>query len=288
MATRATDALTWLSRQWERVEDRAHLRDDTATQSGILPDETHKKRGGYHVSRQDQPKNNYSVVRVDDRPGCGPSDAAAAIDMTYARTADLAACHERLRVMWRNRTTHPAAKFINAWCGWDGSGGPGRYDVVTGAVSSATDDHKWHIHLEVRRRYVENMDAMRAVLAVLSPEGAKSVDTMWLEKDPYGSVSGSGTMVEYLRHVTAALLGGSLPPGTSENGVVPTLTRVEAAIPAILAAAQAPHPAVLTEEDRRSIALMVSQEIGGKLDRLLAAMAKAGEAVAEVDDQPTA
>jgi hypothetical protein len=167
MTTRATDALTWLSRQWEAVIDSATRRDDAATQAGIVGDARHRASGGYHISRQDNPAGNYSTIRADDRAGCGPSDAAAAVDMTYARTADLAATHERLRVVWRNRATNPAAKYINAWCGWDGQGSAGRYDMVSGKVSTATDDHKWHIHLEIRRRYVEDMDAMRAILAAL-------------------------------------------------------------------------------------------------------------------------
>lgn len=181
MSTRATAALIWLSQQWEATVDSATRRTDAATQAGIVGDAAHRKRGGYHISRQDNPAGNYSIIRADDRAGCGPDDAAAAIDMTYARTADLAATHERLRVVWRNRATHPAARYLNAWCGWDGHGSAGRYDLVTGKVSTATADHKWHIHLEVRRRYVNDMIAMRTILDAIT--GTNMEDTVSWETE---------------------------------------------------------------------------------------------------------
>jgi hypothetical protein len=61
-------------------------------------------------------------------------------------------------------------KYINAWNGWDGQGDAGRYDVVKGTVGTATSDHKWHIHLEIRRRYVNDMNAMRAILSMIKGE----------------------------------------------------------------------------------------------------------------------
>lgn len=175
MGTRATAELRWFSEQWEAGEDAAHLRDDAATQSGIVGDSAHPN--GYHISRQDQPHDNYSVIRPDDRPGNGPDDAAAAVDMTYARTADLVAAYGRLCEVWRNRGTHPAARYLNAFNGWDGNGSAGRRDLVTGSLSTSDSSHKWHIHLEFRRRYVTDMAAMRAVLAVLIPAATTTPTT---------------------------------------------------------------------------------------------------------------
>lgn len=160
MATLSTSALNWLADEWEKVYNSAVL-------SGIVGDLAHKARGGYHISRQDQPSNNYSVTRADDK--LGPSDRAAAIDMTM-NTADIKKCHIRLRDIWKNRANDPRMKYINAWNGWDGQGSAGRYDVITGKVGTATADHKWHIHLEIRRRYVNDMDAMRAILSMLKGE----------------------------------------------------------------------------------------------------------------------
>lgn len=171
MSTRATEELRWFSVQWA-AGDRG------ATQSGIVGDASHRASGGYHISRQDQPKTNYSVTRPDDRPGNGPDNAAAAVDMTYARTADLVAAYGRLCEVWRNRHTHPTAKYLNAFNGWDGNGSAGRRDLVTGSLSSSDSSHKWHIHLEFRRKYVTDMAAMRAVLAVLVPAASQATPNM--------------------------------------------------------------------------------------------------------------
>lgn len=160
MATLSTSSLNWLAGQWENVYSSAVL-------SGIVGDLAHKARGGYHISRQDQSSTNYSVTRKDDK--LGPSDRASAIDMTMS-TADIIKCHKRLRGFWQNRSRDIRMKYINAWNGWDGDGDAGRYDVVTGSVSTASSDHKWHIHLEIRRRYVNDMNAMKAILSMLKGE----------------------------------------------------------------------------------------------------------------------
>lgn len=166
MATLSTTSLNWLAHEWEKVYK-------TAVLSGIVGDLAHKARGGYHISRQDQPKGNYSVIRADDKPGNGPNDRAAAIDMTMS-TADMIKCHTRLRNLWKNRANDPRFKYVNAWNGWDGQGDAGRYDVVKGTISFASADHKWHIHFEIRRKYVNDMNAMRAILSLLKGESIET------------------------------------------------------------------------------------------------------------------
>jgi len=162
MTTLSTTSLNWLAGQWEDVYTSAVL-------SGIVGDLAHAARGGYHISRQDQSSTNYSVIRADDKSGNGPSDRAAAIDMTMS-TADIIKCHTRLRTFWKNND--PRMKYINAWNGWDGEGDAGRYDVVKHTIGVASADHKWHIHLEIRRKYVNDMTAMKAILSMLKGEAS--------------------------------------------------------------------------------------------------------------------
>jgi hypothetical protein len=164
MSTLAPAMLSELARTWETYYKSAAL-------SGIVGDTAHKARGGYHISREDQPKTNYSVIRPDDKPGNGPNDRAAAIDMTLS-TADIIKCHTQLRNFWK--ANDPRLKYINAWNGWDGAGDAGRYDVVKHTIETASSDHKWHIHLEIRRKYVNDTTAQKAILSLLRGESLAS------------------------------------------------------------------------------------------------------------------
>jgi hypothetical protein len=140
----------------------------TAVCSGICGDAAHQLRGGYHIARNAQPPTNYSVIRPDDRPGNGPNDAAAAIDMSMS-TADMVLCTRRLLAVFSN-DRDPRRKYINAFNGWLGLGNAQRWDFVSRTVTRASSDHKWHIHLEIRRLYVNNASAMKAILSALRGE----------------------------------------------------------------------------------------------------------------------
>ncbi|MEU5668942.1 hypothetical protein ABZ749_00965 [Micromonospora sp. NPDC047753] len=162
MATRATPVLTGIAANWKKLYPSAVI-------SGIVGDTRHAKRGGYHISIEDQVnRSDYSVTRPDDKapPGTWPRDCASAIDMNLS-LADMRLCHARLCAVWRNRANDPRARYLNAHNGWDGTGNPGRYDWYAGTVSTATDDHEWHVHLELRRRYVNDPKAAAAVLSIL-------------------------------------------------------------------------------------------------------------------------
>lgn len=161
MSTVATPEVRQLAKDWE-----AKCGLSSAVISGIVGDLAHKARGGYHISRTDQPSTNYSVTRPDDK--AGPSDAAAAIDMTMS-TADMKTCTIRLEKAYSN-ATDPRRKYLNAFNGWTGTGDAKRYDVVARKIVWATADHKWHVHMEIRRRYVNSMVAMKAILSILKGE----------------------------------------------------------------------------------------------------------------------
>jgi hypothetical protein len=134
--------------------------------SGIVGDVAHAASGGYHISIQDQPSNNYSVIRPDDKapPGTWPRNTAAAIDQSMNR-ADMIICYKRVRAVWADHTDS-RRKYFNAFNVWDGSGDAVRLDFVANVAVFADDTHKWHTHGELRRRYVNDLKACRAWLSM--------------------------------------------------------------------------------------------------------------------------
>jgi hypothetical protein len=140
----------------------------SAVCSGISGDRRHQEAGGYHIGRKFQSARNYSVVRPHDRPGKGPADGAAAVDITMGRR-DMMLCTARLAAAWRN-TRDPRRKYLNAFNGWDGSGSATRYDVYARRTKPATRDHKWHIHCEIRRAYILSAVAVDAIISIIRGE----------------------------------------------------------------------------------------------------------------------
>lgn len=159
MATIATPQLKKLAADWEKLYKSAEF-------SGIVGDAAHALRGGYHISRQDQGAQNYSVTRPDDRLGRG--DAAAAIDMTL-NESDMVLCTNRLIALFADKSD-PRRQYLNAFNGWVGSGSAKRYDIVANRVGTATSDHRSHVHAEVRRRYTESTIAINAIHSGLKGE----------------------------------------------------------------------------------------------------------------------
>jgi len=156
MTTVETPAMAQFAKDWARLYSSAKF-------LGIVGDARHLARGGYHISREDNASDNYSMVRPDDR--YGPVNAASAIDMGLSRT-DMINCTRRLVAAYNN-PTDPRRKYVNAFNGWLGSGDATRYDFYARKTKTATDDHKTHIHLEFRRRFCNSAVAMGAVLSIL-------------------------------------------------------------------------------------------------------------------------
>ncbi len=165
MSTNAHDTTKWIATQWENAYASAVL-------SGIVGDEAHQKSGGYHISIENNSSTNYSVTRPDDKapPGTWPRNLAAAIDMSMSST-DMKLCSDRLWNAWYDQTD-PRRVYINGFNGWFNDGGPAkRYDFVTQQISETSSDHKWHVHLEIRRRYVTEMEpAAKAIVSILIGE----------------------------------------------------------------------------------------------------------------------
>jgi hypothetical protein len=161
MSTRAYDNLRRLCVGIEGVFP-------SAVCAGIAGDARHRRRGGYHQSRTDNPARNYSIVRTADGPGQGPDDAASAFDISMD-ARDMVTATQRLARVWAN-AADPRRKYLNAFNGWLGTGDAQRYDMITLAVKRASPDHKWHIHVEVRRRFVLSAVMVKAVLSALRGE----------------------------------------------------------------------------------------------------------------------
>lgn len=164
MATKAHPVTWYIATNWESYYASAVL-------SGIVGDEAHQRGGGYHISIENNRATNYSVIRPDDKapPGTWPRDLAAAIDMSM-NPNDMNVCSSRLWHVW-NDTSDPRRIYLNGFNGWFNDGGPAkRYDFVTQGISTTTSDHKWHVHNEIRRRYVTDMFAANAILSILRGE----------------------------------------------------------------------------------------------------------------------
>lgn len=135
----------------------------SAVCSGIVGDKRHTR--GYHRGRRFVVPDDYSVVRPDDRTGRGPDDGAAGIDITMSRR-DMITATARLGAAFRD-ADDPRRKYLNAANGWDGDGPAVRLDFYARRRSEASPDHRWHLHLEKRRRYIRARVANAAILSIL-------------------------------------------------------------------------------------------------------------------------
>ena len=160
-----SEALEYVADHWE---NRCGYK--SAVLSGIYPDEAHQRTGGYHPTvkqlRAFGLDKDYSNVRPDDRNF--NVDYCAAIDMSMS-TADMKRCYKRVRRVWDDRSD-TRRRYLNAINSWKGSGDATRMDFFANTVSWASADHKWHNHLEFRRRWVLSMTAAKAIVSVLKGE----------------------------------------------------------------------------------------------------------------------
>jgi hypothetical protein len=159
MTTLASDWIRWFAAEWDASYGSAVL-------SGIVGDKAHARTGGYHISIEDQPSNNYSVVRVDDKapPGDWSRKHSSAVDMSM-NTADMVTDWNRVYAVWADHSD-PRRKYFNGYNGWNGKGEAERLDFKANTRKVSTPDHKWHGHDETPRRYWNDETAMRAKLSV--------------------------------------------------------------------------------------------------------------------------
>jgi hypothetical protein len=190
MTTKAPTVLLKAADAWENEYASAVF-------AGIVGDLAHRINGGYHISLQDQPPDNYSATRPKDKapPGKWPRDMASAIDMSKNK-ADMVRGYAYWNQLYNDRTD-PRRKYFNAVNCWDGSGDAVRLDFVANTRSFATADHQQHEHAEFCRMYVESEEAGRALVSVVSGE----TKAQWGEDDmEYPKFGDKGEPVKNLQY----------------------------------------------------------------------------------------
>lgn len=119
---------------------------------------------GYHNSRAENPPNNYSVQRPDDKRG--DAWAGSALDLTFPNPADIRQCTGRL-------ITATKAKDPRVWClreffGTVDSKTVTGLDVRDNRWVTSDTSHLWHIHLSFYRLYATDKRACLGVAEVIT------------------------------------------------------------------------------------------------------------------------
>lgn len=214
MTTLVSDPIAYVAHEWE---DSCGY--DSAVLSGIKPDAAHLDRGGYHCSIEDLIAHgnggDYSNTRPDDK-GFNPKYGAA-IDMSMS-SSDMIKCHNRVRAVWADRTD-PRRIYMNAINTWDGSGDAVRLDFYANTERVASADHKWHNHGEMRRRYLLDWTAARAMVSALKGETKEqwiSGGDMSIKTDP-DAWAMANRVYAIVQHFTN--FSYTLPDGTKRSEV---------------------------------------------------------------------
>jgi hypothetical protein len=160
MRAYATDEMLWLAAEWEKAIPSAVF-------SGIVGDAAHS--WGYHRAAIEIGKSDYSRQLPGDRDEDGiDMYAADAIDMSMS-TADMKLVTRRIYDSWRD----PKDRRLNYWreCIGTLDGVNVTYmDTQTGSQGTADDSHLWHVHAGGLRINAHNLDAMKALLSIVTGE----------------------------------------------------------------------------------------------------------------------
>lgn len=153
-----TDEMWYFWTEFKKIEPTVEL-------GGI-----YANKPGYHNTRAGNSSSNYSVVLPEDK--LGPSDKAAAIDLTFPNAqagnySTIAKYSSRLLKSGQDlndnrgnylREFYGNADFDNSVEGWD-------FYYVRPASSDTS--HLWHIHISFLRKFVTSRTAMDSVLSIL-------------------------------------------------------------------------------------------------------------------------
>jgi hypothetical protein len=165
MATLVSEPVRYVA---DQVVD--HCGYKSAVLSGIKPNVAHLKSGGYHCAVKDLLAygngNDYSNTRPDDR-GWNPQYGAA-VDVSMVK-ADLVLAYGRVHAVWADQAD-PRRRYFNAVNVWDGTGDATRLNFDKNTAGYADATHKFHVHAELRRRYLLDPKAARAMVSMFKGE----------------------------------------------------------------------------------------------------------------------
>lgn len=163
MTTLAPPALTQAAHEIESFIPSAVF-------SGIIGNAAHRATASKHNSIEDNKSGTWPVVGANDAapPGGWSRKYAVAIDISMNRT-DQNRIHAHFKALFNDKSD-ARRKYIAAFNGWDGNGSPGRYNLVTGKITTTDSSHKWHEHVEGFYRYALDPEFARAVVSLFRGE----------------------------------------------------------------------------------------------------------------------
>ena len=156
-----TDEMWYFWTEFKKIEPTVEL-------GGIYAD-----KPGYHNTRAGNSPSNYSVVLPPDK--LGPSDKAAAIDLTFPNAQSgnyttIAKYSSRLLKSGKD-PNDPRGNYLREFFGnADSDTQVEGWDFYYATTSTSDSSHLWHIHISFLRKYVTSLTAMNAVLSILKGE----------------------------------------------------------------------------------------------------------------------
>jgi len=158
---RITKQIWWLWQNFHKAEPTCKL-------GGI-----YDNKPGYHNTRAGNVHGNYSIVHPLDLKG--PSDKAAAIDLTFpdaqhGRYDTINKYAQRLLLSGKDQHDERGDCLREFFGQTDGDRQVEGWDFQSVGPSTSDTSHLWHLHLSIVRAYVTSDKAMRSILSILLGE----------------------------------------------------------------------------------------------------------------------
>lgn len=145
---------------------------------------------GYHNTRLNLPKDDYSVQLAADK--LGPGDKSAGIDLTFpdAQSGDYRTINKYSLRLYRSGkdVNDPRGNYLREFYGnIDTDSAVEGFDFVYLVNVTSDSSHLWHIHLSFLRMYMNVREAFDAILSILRGESVaqweanKSPDKIYIE-----------------------------------------------------------------------------------------------------------